>query len=320
MESSAQRSAPQWQILSAFCSVYLFWSATYAASRIGVHYVPAPLLAGVRLLLGGCLMLTFCAVRGKKIMGTAQEMQRLLLLGVLLLFGGNVGLVWAEYYLPSGFAALLVAVVPIYVAIVEWMLPGGERLRARGLAGLVLGFLGLGMLVWPSLHHGLRGDTRQMLAIAVLLLGALSFTCGSVLARRSALSLHPLVCAGWEMLVACACDLTLGTALHEWRVAQWNHASIAAVGYLLLFGSLAGFSAYIWLLAHVPVAKVATYAYVNPAVAVLLGAIFLHERLLPNEYAGMAVTLLAVFLVTSSQMQSGRAAAEVECVAVEAEG
>lgn len=317
--SSSQRSAPQWQILSAFCSVYIFWSATYAASRIGVQYVPAPLLAGVRLVLGGCLMLSFCALRGKKILGSAREMRRLLLLGALLLFGGNVGLVWAEYYLPSGFAALLVAVVPIYVAIVEWLLPSGERLRVRGQVGLVLGFLGLAILVWPSLHHGLRGDARQVLAIVVLLLGALSFTCGSVLARRSPLSLHPLVCAGWEMLVASACDLSLGTALRQWRVAQWNHTSIAAVGYLLLFGSLAGFSAYVWLLAHVPVAKVATYAYVNPAVAVLIGAIFLGERLQPNEYAGMAVTLLAVFLVTSSSMRSGRPAAEVKCIAVEAE-
>jgi drug/metabolite transporter (DMT)-like permease len=317
--SSSQRSAPQWQILSAFCSVYIFWSATYAASRIGVQYVPAPLLAGVRLVLGGCLMLSFCALRGKKILGSAREMRRLLLLGALLLFGGNVGLVWAEYYLPSGFAALLVAVVPIYVAIVEWLLPSGERLRVRGQVGLVLGFLGLAILVWPSLHHGLRGDARQVLAIVVLLLGALSFTCGSVLARRSQITLHPLVCAGWEMLVACACDLTLGTALHQWHRAQWNHQSIAAAGYLLLFGSLAGFSAYVWLLAHVPVAKVATYAYVNPAVAVLIGAVFLGEHLLPNEYVGMAITLLAVFLVTSSQMRSGRPAAEVECIAVEAE-
>lgn len=317
--SSTSRTAPPWQILSAFCSVYLFWSATYAASRIGVHFVPAPLLAGVRLAVGGCLMLAFCTVRGKKIFGTVREMRRLLLLGVLLLFGGNVGLVWAEFYLPSGFAALLVAVVPIYVALIEWMLPGGERLRVRGQAGLALGFLGLGMLVWPSLHHSLRGDARQMAAIVVLLLGALSFACGSVLARRSQISLHPLVCAGWEMLVACACDLALGTALHEWSRAHWNRTATTAVVYLILFGSLAGFSAYIWLIAHVPVAKVATYAYVNPAVAVLIGALFLGEHLLPNAYAGMAVTLLAVFLVTSSQMRSGRSTAEMECIAVEAE-
>jgi drug/metabolite transporter (DMT)-like permease len=319
MALSRQRTAPRWQILIAFTSVYLFWGATYAASRIGVHFVPAPLLAGVRLAVGGCLMLTFCAARGKRILGSAQEMRRLLLLGVLLLFGGNLGLVWAEYYIPSGFAALLVAIVPIYVAIIEWILPTGERLRLRGQAGLVLGFLGLGVLLWPSLQHGLRGDARQVLAVVALLLGALSFACGSVLARRSSLALHPLVCAGWEMLVASACDLSLSTVLHQERIAHWNRESVVAVGYLVLFGSLAGFSAYVWLLSHVPVAKVATYAYVNPAVAVLIGALLLGERLQANEYAGMAITLLAVFLVTSSQMRSGRPVAELECAAVEFE-
>ena len=133
-------------------------------------------------MIGGSLMLAFCAVRGKRIFGTAREMKRLLLLGALLLFGGNVGLVWAEFYLPSGFAALLVAVVPIYVALVEWILPSGERLRLRGQVGLLLGFVGLGILVWPSAHGGLHGDTRQLVAIGILLLGAFSFTCGSVLA------------------------------------------------------------------------------------------------------------------------------------------
>ncbi len=314
-DSSAARS----QIIFAFLCVYIFWSATYAAARIGVQWVPAPLLAGMRLVIGGSLMLAFCAVRGKRIFGTAREMKRLLLLGALLLFGGNVGLVWAEFYLPSGFAALLIAVVPIYVALVEWILPSGERLRLRGHIGLALGFTGLGILVWPSVRSGLHGNTLQIVAIGVLLLGAFSWTCGSVLARRSHLSLHPLVCAGWEMIVASVCNLTLGTYLHEWSRAHWNRASIAAVGYLIFFGSLAGFSAYIWLIAHVPVAKVATYAYVNPIVAVMIGVVFLGERLHFNEYFGMGITLFAVFLVTSSSMHSGRSAAEIECSPVAAE-
>lgn len=326
--ATARRS----QIIFAFLCVYFFWGATYTAARVGVQLVPAALLAGVRLAIGSCLMLSFCALRGKKLLGTPREMKRLLLLGALLLFGGNVGLVWAEFYLPSGFSALLVAVVPIYVAIMEWLLPGGERLRLRGQLGIILGFVGLAILIWPSVRQrvltalfrhahiaGQPDSSRQILAIIVLLLGAFSFTCGSVLSRRSRLTLDPLVCAGWEMLVASVCDLTVGTAFHQWSHAHWTHTAIAAIGYLILFGSLGGFTAYIWLLSHVPVAKLATYAYVNPIVAVLIGAVLLGERLQPYEYLGMAVTLFAVFLVTSSQMASGRPTAEIECVPIEAE-
>lgn len=289
----------------AFLCVYLFWGATYTAARFGVHLLPAPILAGVRLSIGGSLMLSFCVMRGKRIWGPVAEMRRVFLLGILLLFTGNVGLVWAEFYLRSGLSALLVAVVPVYVALIELLLPGGERLRNRGQFGLLLGFLGLAVLAWPSAHTGLHGDRHEILAIMVLLLGALSFASGSVLSRHSKLTLDPLVCAGWEMLTASVCDLVLASSLHQWSHAHWTRNSISAVAYLILFGSLIGFTSYIWLLQNVPVAKVATYAYVNPVVAVLLGAALLGERLLGNEWLGMFIILLAVFLVTSSRMQPG---------------
>jgi drug/metabolite transporter (DMT)-like permease len=164
-------------------------------------------------------------------------------------------------------------------------------------------------------HHAHSGSGRydnasQILAIVVLLLGAFSFTCGSVLSRRSNLTLYPLVCAGWEMLAASACDLTTSTVFRQWSHAHWTHTAIAAIGYLILFGSLGGFTAYIWLLSQVPVAKLATYAYVNPIVAVLIGAVVLGERLRNYEYVGMAVTLFAVFVVTSSQMASQKSAVQ----------
>lgn len=289
----------------AFLCVYLFWGATYTAARFGVHLLPAPILAGVRLSIGGSLMLSFCVMRGKRIWGSVAEMRRVFLLGILLLFTGNVGLVWAEFYLPSGLSALLVAIVPVYVAMIELLLPGGERLRNRGQFGLLLGFLGLAVLAWPSAHTGLHGDRHEILAIMVLLLGALSFASGSVLSRHSKLTLDPLVCAGWEMLTASVCDLVLASSLHQWSHAHWTRNSISAIAYLILFGSLIGFTSYIWLLQKVPVAKVATYAYVNPVVAVLLGAALLGERLLGNEWLGMFIILLAVFLVTSSRMQPG---------------
>ncbi len=312
MDSILRTRPPRYRILLAFACVYIFWGATYTAARFGVHLMPAPVLAGVRLSIGGCLMLSFAALRGKRIWGPVREMRRIFLLGVLLLFTGNVGLVWAEFYLLSGLSALLVAIVPVYVALIELMLPKGERLRIRGQIGLVLGFIGLAILAWPSAHTGLHGDRHEIFAVGVLMLGALSFASGSILSHHSKLTIDPFVCAGWEMLIASICDLVLATCLREWGHAQWDRDSISAIAYLILFGSLAGFTSYTWLLQNVPVAKVATYAYVNPMVAVLLGALLLGERLQGNEWFGMVIILLAVFLVTSSRLQPGHGEPELK--------
>ena len=240
------------------------------------------------------------------------------LLGVLLLFTGNVGLLWAEYYLPSGLSALLVAIIPVYVAVIEWMMPHGERLRMRGQIGVILGFLGLAILALPSARTGLHGNWHQVIAIAVLLLGALSFACGSIWSRNSKISLDPFVCAGWEMLAASLCDLVVATSLRQWNHAAWNRTSLSVIAFLVVFGSLIGFSCYTWLLHNVPVSKVATYAYVNPMIAVLLGAFLLAERLRVNEWTGMIIILVAVFLVTSSKLRPDPENTEIESVAARA--
>jgi drug/metabolite transporter (DMT)-like permease len=300
------------QVILAFACLYIFWGGTYTASRFGVALVPAPVIAGVRLGISGCLILLVAAMSGKRIVAGMAEMRRIFILGVLLLFAGNVGMVWAEYYLPSGLTALLAAIVPVYVALIELMLPHGERLRLSGQVGLVLGFVGLGILAWPSAQTGLRGDRHQILAVGVLLLGAFAFAYGSVWSRQSKLTLNLFVCAGWEMLAASLCNVVLATCLREWGDAQWNRVSISAVGYLIVFGSLIGFSAYSWLLQNAPITKTATYAYINPMVAVLLGALMLGERLQGNEWIGMVIILTAVFLVTSSKMQRGHGAPELE--------
>ncbi len=326
MESSgASSSSPsRFAILAAFGSVYLCWGATYTATRIGVRLLPAPILAGTRMLTGAAIMLTFCALTGKQLLGSRGTMARLALVGAMMLFCGNLGLVWSEKYLASGLAALIVAVMPLYVAVIESLLPGGERLRLRGIAGLGLGLLALVALVWPSFHaalgeHRRAGQPMQIVAAAAILLGAFSWAAGSVLLRRMRLPVHPLLAAGWEMLAAGLCNLLLATVLWQWPQAQWSARSIGCVAYLVLFGSLLGFSCYIWLIHHVPVAKVATYAYVNPVVAVILGALVLREHLQPTEYVGMVAVLCAVALVTSSQMKSGRPVAEIEVAPVEKE-
>jgi len=230
-------------------------------------------------------------------------MLRLGLIGLLLLGGGNVGLVYAERTVPSGLASLVLAVIPIYVALIEMFLPGGEPLPVRGWLGMALGFAGLGALVWPSLRSGLAGDRTLLVALAVLLAGAFSWTVGSILSRRSKLPANSFVAAAWQMIAAGVFSTVAGTLLGQWPQFKVNAAAIGSLAWLITGGSLLGYTGFIYLLEHVPVAKVTSYAYVNPVVAVLLGIFLLHERPVPAEFAGMAAIVLAVFLLTTAQVK-----------------
>jgi drug/metabolite transporter (DMT)-like permease len=299
-----QKAASTASIVLAFACVYFFWGSTYTAIRIGAAEMPALLLAGTRYLIAGSILLVWCRWRGLRLLGTSKAMFTLSLVGLLLLGGGNVSLVYAEKTVASGLASLLFAATPLYVALIEMLLPGGERLPARGWLGLLLGFAGLAALVWPSLQHGLGGDRRLLWAIGALLFGALSWAAGSILSRRARLPLNSLVAAAWQMLVAGVFCTSLGTTLGQWPQFHVNANSIGALAYLITGGSLVGYTCFIYLLEHVPVAKVSSNAYVNPLVAVLLGILFLHERPAAAEFAGMAAIVVAVFLTTTAQVKA----------------
>ena len=299
-----QKAASTASIALAFACVYFFWGSTYTAIRIGAAEMPALLLAGTRYLIAGSILLVWCRWRGLRLLGTSKAMLTLSLVGLLLLGGGNVSLVYAEKTVASGLASLLFAATPLYVALIEMLLPRGERLPARGWLGLLLGFAGLAALVWPSLQHGLGGDRRLLWAIGALLFGALSWAAGSILSRRARLPLNSLVAAAWQMLVAGVFCTSLGTALGQWPQFHVNANSIGALAYLITGGSLVGYTCFIYLLEHVPVAKVSSNAYVNPLVAVLLGILFLHERPATAEFAGMAAIVVAVFLLTTAQVKT----------------
>ncbi|MFY9853110.1 MAG: EamA family transporter, partial [Terracidiphilus sp.] len=208
-----KKTATAASIVLAFGCVYFFWGSTYTAIRIGAAQMPALLLAGTRFFIAGAILLAWCRWRGLRILWPARAMLILSLIGFFLLSGSNVALVYAEKTVPSGLASLVLAVMPLYVALAEMLLPGGEPLPARGWLGMALGFAGLAALVWPSLRTGLAGDSARLIAIGVLLAGALAWTVGSILSRHARLPVNSFVAAAWQMLIAGAFCVFLGTAL-----------------------------------------------------------------------------------------------------------
>jgi drug/metabolite transporter (DMT)-like permease len=294
---------------TSFALVYFFWGSTYLAIEIAVRHFPAALVGALRFLIAGTLMLAWCAVTGKKLAISRKDALRLLLVGVLLLTGGNVILIWTEQYINSGLAAMIVAVVPIWIALIEAII-GGDRLNRLGWTGLLLGIGGLLVLLWPDLASGSAIGRRDLIVALVLMLGSLSWAVGSVLSHRFQLGVGPFAATGWEMTLAGIVNAVIALSLGDVHHADWSRSGWLAIGYLIIFGSLVGFTAYIWLLEHVPTPKVATYAYVNPVVAVFLGWLFLGERLDRYMIIGMVVIIAAVILVTSSKLSSGRALAK----------
>ncbi len=299
-----KRSATTASIVLAFASVYFFWGSTYTAIRVGAAEMPALLLAGTRFLIAGAILLAWCRWRGLRLMAPPRTMLILGFIGLLLLGGGNVSLVYAEETIPSGLSSLVFAVAPLYVALIEMALPKGEPLPWRGWLGLLLGFAGLGALLWPSLRSGLRGDRTLLWAIAALLAGALFWSAGSILSRHARLNVNIFVASAWQMVAAGAFNTLLGTALGDWPRFHVNAASVGSLAYLVTGGSLLGYTSFIYLLEHVPVAKVMSYTYINPVVAVLLGIFLLHERPGAAEFVGMVAIIMAVFLLTTAQIRS----------------
>jgi drug/metabolite transporter (DMT)-like permease len=284
--------------------------------RYGLEVLPPFMIVSVRFGVAGAILLAVCAIRGMKMRPSGREFGILAVIGVLMLGCGNTAVLWSELYLSTGLASLLVASIPIFAALIEVVLPHGEGLPARGWIGAAIGFIGIAFLVSPGLHNSLHGDSRQIVAIVVVLTGSFLWTVGSVIARRTTIHISGFASAGWQMLLGGLFTTIVMLTTGGYRGAHWGMEAWASIFYLVSFGSLVGHTAYIYLLNNVAVAKVTTYAYINPIVAVVLGAIFLSERFVLAEYVGMFSILLAVFLVTSSKLKTGTVPAEVRDIAV----
>jgi drug/metabolite transporter (DMT)-like permease len=262
-------------------------------------------MAGVRFVIAGSVMLAFCALTGRQVMVDRRQFWRLAVIGLMLLGFSNAVLAWAELSVPTGLAALIVAVVPIWFLLIETAVMGRAAVTRRGLLGVALGAAGMVVLLWPKLASGPSLGWWETIAAVSLLGSSFTWALGSVLARHWRLAVDPLVGSGWQMTVAGVVDVLLGAALGQLGRARWDAAAIGSVLYLVVFGSWVGYSAYVWLLAHVPTSKVATYAYVNPVVAVFLGWLVLGEPIDRFILAGTAIIVPAVALVTGVPRRPG---------------
>ena len=299
-------------IIVAFGLVYFFWGSTYLGIDIAIEHIPPALLCAVRFLMAGGLMLAYCALSGRKVFYGTRQMWLMAVCGVLLLVGGNLGLSYAELYVPSGLAALIIAVTPLWFLILDTLLLGDHRIDVRGKIGLALGAAGLVVLLWPDLTSTGTLGRAPLWASVMLLFASFSWALGSVLSKRWKSPEVDLYSAmGWQMTAAGFGNLLIAIAAGNLFQATWTVRGISAVLYLVTCGSLVGYTAFIWLLNHVPTSKVSTYAYVNPVVAVFLGWLVLHERVDRYILAGSAIVIASVVLVTSAHVKTKTVAEEM---------
>jgi drug/metabolite transporter (DMT)-like permease len=296
------------QVVLAFALVYVFWGSTYLAIGIAdEQHLPPAVMCAIRFAIAGPLMLAGCAALGRNIRITLPEAVRLATIGCLLLVGGNFGLAWAEQWVPTGFAALIIAVTPIWFLLLETFVFRGDRLSSRGLVGVALGIGGVAVLFWPKFEHRAVLGIMPLIGASTLLLSSFSWSVGSVLSRKWRMEVDPFTATAWEMTFAALGNTIVALLSGEFHHIVITGRGLAAVLYLVVFGSWVGYTAYIWLLKHVPTPKVATYAYINPLVAVFLGWLLHNERLDAYMLTGAAVIVAGVALVTTAKVHDGAA-------------
>ena len=292
-----------WKLTLAFASVYLIWGSTYLAIRFAIETLPPFSMAAVRFLVAGAILYGVARRRSERPDG--RHWLSAAVVGALLLGGGNGGVVWAEQWVPSGLAALIIATVPLWMVLIDWLSGGGPRPSGALVAGLLWGLLGVGLLV-TSDHVGAQSREGLVGGVA-LLLAALAWAAGSIYARRARLPASPWLTIAMQMLTGGAVLAVMAVVAGEGGQldpAGFSMKSVLSLVYLILFGALIGFSAYIWLLGVTTPARATTYAYVNPAVAVLLGWLLADERL--DLRAGLAMVMILSAVVVVS-LKGGRA-------------
>lgn len=298
---------PQFQAYLALAAVCFFWGTTYLGIRMALESVPPLMLVSLRYLISGTALL-IVAVFAKALLPSGKELFYTALFGVIIIGLGNGCLAFAELWIPSGLAALFITTTPFWMIGIEALIPGGARLHGPTLFGMLVGFAGTLLLVAPSaIHEGFRGPILH--GFLLLQFGCCGWAVGSILQRRHTTTAHPVVSGAVQQL---ATGLAfLGPALlTKTQPIHWSSRSLGAVVYLITFGSVVGYSAYLYALAKLPVSIVTIYNYVNPIVAMFLGWLIYREPVGLHELAAMFIIFLGVTLVKRSAGVSRNAPVE----------
>jgi drug/metabolite transporter (DMT)-like permease len=290
-------AAPPALAYAAWVAICLIWGTTYLGIRICLETMPPGLMAGIRWLAAGCVLVLIERARGHRL-PRHRAWPGLALIGVLFIVGGNGLVVWAEQWVPSGLTAVLLASSPFWMVGIEAAIPGGERPPRWTWLGLTVGFAGIVLLVWPDLMGGGALSPAFLGGVVGLQLACATWSMGSAYERRRKVDdEHTLGGAGIEMIVGGALLILAGTAAGEWPRLAFSLRSSVALVYLVLFGSVVGYSAYIYTLKHLPVSTISLSSYINPIIAVLLGVAVAGEAFGSRSLVATLVVLAGVALV-----------------------
>jgi drug/metabolite transporter (DMT)-like permease len=305
ISTDGHRAAPRGLVMAAFAAIYLVWGSTYLAIRFAVETIPPFLLGGMRFLAAGSALFLWLRWRGAA-NPSPSHWRNAAIVGALLLGVGNGCINWAEQRVTSSLTALLVAVTPLWVALLDWWRPRGTRPRLQALLGIAVGFIGVALLVGgPGL---LRGTTIDPAGVAAVAVASIAWSCGSIYAKYTPKPESALMAGALQMLAGGACLAVLSVARGEparFIASNVSAASAWAFVYLTLIGSLVGFTAFSWLLQVSSPSRIATYAYVNPVIAVFLGWALGGETLTARALGAAAVIVLGVVIITSTRSGPG---------------
>jgi drug/metabolite transporter (DMT)-like permease len=281
---------------TALVAVCFIWGTTYLGIRVALEAVPPALMGAFRWIVAGSLLVAYVRLRGQALPHTASW-GSLALQGLLMIGFGNGFVNWAEQSVPSGLAAVVIATTPFFMAGVEAFHADGERLSRRALLGLVLGFVGILVLVWRDLHFDNTQGTQFVLGLLALQAACLAWAIGSSYSRRHPHGESVIGATAVQMIFGGVIMLVVGTFAGEWGRVSFHGRGVAALAYLTVAGSIGGFVSYIYALKYLPVSTVSIYAYINPLIAVILGAFLLDEPFSMRTVVSMVIVFAGVVLV-----------------------
>ncbi len=301
--STSPKNASKALVVTAFAALYIIWGSTYLAILIAVKSIPPFLMAGSRFIIAGLILYTWCRIKGQPT-PDIKSIGKISFSGILLLFVGNSGLVWVEQYLPSGFAAIVIATVPLWFVILDKRQWKFHFANKQIIVGLLIGFAGVLSLFTGNSGLHFWENKLQLISFIVLVIGSISWATGSLYAKYTPSNGSTGMKAAIQMLAAGVVSFITGVGSGELQQFAWSNVStdaILAVLYLITFGSLIGYMSFVWLMTVRPPSLVGTYAYVNPVVAVFLGWLFANEEITWHQVIALIIILTGVIIVNLSK-------------------